>query len=53
MFDPEKPPELSVTRWFNTPDPLTLTIYAQLLTRSFTGILMEFTPFFRCSMTFS
>ena len=24
MFDPEKPPELSVTRWFNTPDPLTL-----------------------------
>lgn len=24
MFDPEKPPELAVTRWFNTPDPLTL-----------------------------
>ena len=24
MFDPEKPPELSVTRWFNTTDPLTL-----------------------------
>ena len=23
-FDPEKPPELAVTRWFNTPDPLTL-----------------------------
>ena len=24
MFDPEKPPELSVTRWFNTADPLPL-----------------------------
>lgn len=24
VFDPEKPPELAVTRWFNTPVPLTL-----------------------------
>lgn len=24
MFDPEKPPELDVTRWFNTPVPLSL-----------------------------
>lgn len=24
MFDPEAPPELVVTRWFGTPDPLTL-----------------------------
>ena len=24
MFDPEAPPELQVTRWFNTHDPLTL-----------------------------
>jgi hypothetical protein len=24
MFDPEKPPELSVSRWFNTKEPITL-----------------------------
>ena len=24
MFDPEKPPELAVTRWFNTTEPMTL-----------------------------